>query len=69
MIQHASLDLFSVLDTPVCSDQSNEFCTALGVLAQWFTAWKTVTSLRQGGTVAATWTVVFGLQSKRLTME
>lgn len=28
MIRLTSLDLFSVLDTPVCSDQGNEFRTA-----------------------------------------
>lgn len=33
MIRLAGLDLFSVLDTPVCFDQSNEFSAAVGSLA------------------------------------
>lgn len=49
MIRLAGLDLFSVLDTPVCFDQSNEFSAAVGGLALWLAAWRTVASLREAG--------------------
>lgn len=53
MIRLAGLDLFSVLDTPVCFGQSNGFSTAAGGFALWLAAWKTVTLLRQAVAVAA----------------